>query len=70
MISTAHLDVVLTEHHGRVERANDKGWLVQSVRDADAAASETRRDAITRTVTGFAAGLVGIVGVFVAAVVR
>ena len=70
MISMAHLDVVLTEHHGRVERANDKGWLVQSVRDADANAGEMRRDPISRTVTGFAAGLVGIVGVFVVAVVR
>ncbi len=70
MISMAHLDVVLTEHHGRIERANDTGWLVQSVRDADAAAGEMRRDTITRTAAGFAAGLVGIVGVFAAAVVR
>ena len=70
MISMAHLDVVLTEHHGRVERANDRGWLVQSARDADAADGKRRRDTMTRTVAGLGAGLVGVVGVIVSAVVR
>ncbi len=70
MIAMAHRDLAMTEHRSRVERANAMGWLVQSAREAVAAAGSTRRAAVARAVTGVAVGLAGVAGVLVAMVVR
>ena len=70
MIAMAYRDLAMMEHRRRVERANAKGWLVQSAREAGAAAGGTRREAVARAATGLAAGLAGVVGVLVAVVVR